>query len=85
MYRGEISRPALAAAVRYGVYDDVDIYNDVTGAQTIKWIRVRAVWRSKRRFHLSHNMDELVAIFASDTTRYSLWEHSDSSLWVRAL
>ena len=80
-----ISLTAVAASVRYGTFSDEDVFFDVSGPNTIRWIRVAAVWRSKRRFHLRTTLDEFTEVLRSDNTRYQLWQHEDNSFWVRAI
>jgi len=80
-----VSMVAFVAAVRYGIYEEVDVYwQQNAGGPLIKWTRVAAIWRSKRRFHLRTNLADFVGLLREDATRFQVWEHNNE-FWVRAI
>ena len=80
-----LSGRAVVAAVRYGTYKDSDLFWETIGQQHIRWMRVEAVWLSKRRFHLRSTLDEFLDVLRDDPTRFVLRLHVDDSIWVRAI
>jgi hypothetical protein len=82
----EISAKALVAAVRYGTYEEDQVWWERQGPRLVRWIRVMAVRRSKRRFHNRANLEDIVHIMQADQGRYALWQcWASDEWWVKAL
>ena len=85
MANRELSMISLVATVRYDVFDETETYWEDRGGRLIKWIRCDSVWRSKRRFQLRVTLADMIAAMRADPTRFSLWQHTDESMWVSAV
>ena len=81
-----VSMISLAATIRYDIFDEEHIFWDCSQpGHSIRWLSCAAVWRSKKRFHLRTNLDDLVRLLQGDPRRFQVVMHSDDTFWVRAL
>ncbi len=81
-----VSMPALAATIRYDPFPEEHIFWDSSQpGPVIRWLSCAAVWRSKKRFHLRTDLDDLVRLLQGDPMRFQVVSHSDDTFWVRAL
>ena len=73
----EVSQRSLVATVRYDDFEDTDVFYD-----TFKWIRVEAVWNSKRRFCRKVSMPEFIVACQSNH-RLQVYIDYNQEAWVR--
>ena len=74
----------LAFAVRYGAYTPNQIYWDRAFQPPEELIVSAAVWCG-HKFLKDYTLTEIIEAFKNDRVRYSTWEHTDGSVWVRAI
>lgn len=81
-----VSMQSLAATIRYDVFPEEQIFwDDSQPGPVVRWLNCAAVWRSKRRFHLRTDLDNMVRLLQGDPVRFQVVRHADDTFWVRAL
>ena len=75
----QMKKQALAAAVRYGEFDDVDVFIDANH----RWVKVSAIQAKKRRF-AGFPVILLAKFYNNDNTR-RIVQFSHDEYWVRPL
>ena len=80
-----LSLRSMVATIRYDEFQDGDKFLGWENGREIRWIKVEAVWRSKRRFHTRSTLAEFLAAIQNEPTRLAVVQHHDESWWVRAI